>query len=271
MALFARHLEMRVHRPAPPDLDHVAHGLGASRLPHKADIHPLAVFGHIVQQRRGPVEGVALFVPGDRQHDGAIRRCVLHEINRRRDKGRHAGFHIRGAAAIHDAVFDLGSERGHRPIGLIPDGDHIGMAVKAERLGVALVAPAGKKVANAAPVHARTVEPSRAQHLFQHFQRTIVDGGDRGAAHQFCGEINRVETGHFGSFSGVIACPVTCVGKSRRCQGGALQFPVWDRGQSKNGVIWATMTEFSSSARCINSRSSPSISWPSASRSSSVP
>ena len=232
MALFARHLEMRVHRAAPPDLDHVAHALGASRLPHKADIHPLAVLRHVVQKSRGPVEGIALFIPGDRQHDGAVGRRVLHEIHRCRDESRHARFHIRGAAAIHDAVLDLGPEGGHRPIRLIPDGHDIGMAVEAEGLGVALVAPAGKEVADAAPVDARTVETRRVQHLFEHFQRPIVRRGDRGAAHQFRGEINRVETGHIGSFSGVIACPVTCVGKSRQCQGGALQFPVWGAGQS---------------------------------------
>jgi hypothetical protein len=55
MPLLADNLEMRRHRPATPDLDHVADVRAGGRFPHDTDIHALAGFRHPVENGDGAV------------------------------------------------------------------------------------------------------------------------------------------------------------------------------------------------------------------------
>ena len=87
MALLADNAEMCVQRSTAADLDHLAHFVGTCGFANQTDIHPLARFFHIIQQRQRPVDAFGLFIAGDGQHNRPVWRGVTHEINRSRGKG----------------------------------------------------------------------------------------------------------------------------------------------------------------------------------------
>ena len=158
VTLFADHAEMRVQGPAPPDFNHLAHRIGTGRLTHQTNVHPLARVFHVIQQGAGAVDAFGFLVSGDRQHNRSVGRCITDKVDGRRSKGGHTGFHIGGAAPVHNAVFDLCAKGRHRPVGLVPDGHDIGVTVKAKATGVSLLAPTRKKVLDPATVGPRTVK-----------------------------------------------------------------------------------------------------------------
>ena len=162
----------------------------------EADGHLLALGLHPVQQRGGPIDGVAFLVAGDRQHHGAVRRCRGDEIHGRRREGRDTRLHVRRAAAVHQAALDLGPEGIVLP-GLAPtDRDDVGVAVEAEGLRRALRAPPRIEVGDPAAVHPRALEPRAGQHLLQQDQRAALLGRDRGAADKAGGQVDGI--GHGG-------------------------------------------------------------------------
>ena len=74
---------MRRQRAAPADLYGVSQRQPACRLTDHAYRHFLAVRGHPFKQRRGTVDRVTFLVTGDRHDDGAVRRRLTHQIDRR--------------------------------------------------------------------------------------------------------------------------------------------------------------------------------------------
>ncbi len=211
MALFADHAKMRVQRPASPDLDHLAHFVRTCRLPYQTNIHPFARLLHVIQQGAGAVDAFGFLVTGDCQHDGPIRGRVADKVDGRGGKGGHTGFHIGGAAPVHDAVFDLCAKGRHRPIGLVPDGHDIGVTVKAEAACVTLVAPTRKEVLDPATVRPGTVKPRLGQQIEQHLLRAPICGGDRRATHQFGGQVYGIDAGHMRAPSACVAVsPYIC-------------------------------------------------------------
>lgn len=128
-----------------------------------------------------------------------------YEIHGRRDKGGHAGFHIRGAATIQEAIARLGPERGHGPCGLIAKRDNIGMPVEPKAARVALLPPPGKKVADPATVDADAIKSGRRQDPVQKNQCATFFWCDRRATDQVRRQLDWI--GHlFASHSRVCAC-----------------------------------------------------------------
>ena len=153
------HAQMRVERTTPADLHHFAHGLRAGRFPHEADVHTLPGLRHMIEQGCGAIQRIALLVPRDREDDGSVRRVFTQHVDRRRGKGRHTGFHVRGAAPVHHAVDDLRSEGRVGPVRFSADGNDIGMAVETKGPVGPTRAPAGEKIADSAAVDPDTFEP----------------------------------------------------------------------------------------------------------------
>ena len=185
MTLLADDAKMGIQRPASPDLYHLTHPVRAGRFPYEADIHPFARLLHIIKQSQRSVDAFSFFIPGDGQDNRPVGRRVMYEVNSSSSKCRNARFHIGRTAPIHYPVFDLGSERSHRPVFFIADRHHVSMAVETKAADVTLFTPTGKQVTDTAPISPSAFEPGLIQEVMQYIQCPCVCWGHRRASYQF--------------------------------------------------------------------------------------
>ena len=167
VALNARHGKPSRHTPAPPDLHHLAHLVGAGRLANKADIHALTHFLHMLKKRCCAVYGVALLIARNGEDHRTIRRCVLDKLDGSSGKGCNTRLHISRAAPPDHSVFFHRPERRHAPRGLVAHRHNIRVAIEAERLVRAPRPPARKKIAHLATVRTRALKARLGEQRFK--------------------------------------------------------------------------------------------------------
>ena len=144
-------------------------------------------FGH----ENGSYDDRAFLVTGDQQRYRTTRAVLLDVAQGCRYETGDAAFHVDGAAAIHDAVFDHGTERVVRPAVGIPDRHHVGMAGKTEVWSLAAIA--GIEVFDIRRVglrhgHAVALKARRLQYALQECQRAAFFRRDGWAAHEGLGQ-----------------------------------------------------------------------------------
>ena len=196
MALHPAHRDMGGHRPAPPDLHHVAHPLRAGRLAHQTDRHPFLMQSHPVEQRLRAMQPVALLIAGDGQDNRAVGWRRLHKIHRCCDKCGNTGFHVTGPPSIDHALHDLAAKRVMPPRRPIAHRHHIGMAVEAKGAVGTAPPPAGKQVCDAFAVNPVAFKTGAFQNPLQQHQRPTLDRRHRRAADQIGGQGNGINRCH---------------------------------------------------------------------------
>ena len=83
-------------------------------------------------------------------------------------------------------------ERVKGPKRCVSCGNHIGVAVETESSGCAFLAKPGDEIGNAGTICSETNEPGLGQKTLQKFYGATLFRGDRTAADQPRGEVNRV-------------------------------------------------------------------------------
>src|SRR5262249_17028066 len=129
-ALRAGDNERAVLRAAPADLDHVAEALRIGRLAEQAMIELFAARLRPGEQLHRAVDGDALLVAGDQERDRALGFAAARGemVEYGRDLAGNRAFHVDGAAAIENAVDDLGGERRLSPARRVAGRHDVGMA-----------------------------------------------------------------------------------------------------------------------------------------------
>ena len=154
MALHAGGCEIGRHRASTPDLNHLAHPVGAGRLADNTYGHRFALRCHPIQNGDGSVGCQSFFVAGNSNDYCAIRRRVRDEINRGGCKCGDPGFHVCRPPTPKLAIADRAAERIVGPVRRVANRHHIGVAVETECPGVVLCAPAGEQVWRAVAIDA---------------------------------------------------------------------------------------------------------------------
>ena len=208
MPLFAGHREKRSHRPTSSNLYHVAHRFRTGRFTNDADAHLFTRRRHMVQQCGRAIDGICLFVTGDRDNNCTIRWGVIHHVHCCRHECSNPTFHIRRAAPIKNTVHDIRPKRILRPSRRVANGDNIRMTVKSKAARMALVAPTCEQVANATPICPRTFKTSLGQRLKKDIQCPVICRGHRGASHKACCQFNGITKGHCLSLQSVAPSPM---------------------------------------------------------------
>ena len=119
----------------------------------------------------------------------------------RADEGCDCALHVRRAAAVHDAIADLGAERIDGPAGRVANRNDIRMASETEIRR--RPAQPGIEVVDALERVALGTEPKGFQRLRQHVLRPVMTGVHCRLADERLGEGDGVEQGidHEGGFS----------------------------------------------------------------------
>ena len=207
MALAASRLDHSVEAAATAVLDDVGDDVFRCRFADQAVVEFLAVGDDRGEEAAGAVEAGAFLVAGDQQGDRSPGRAmVAHQARCSDDEGGDGALHVGGAAAVEDAVPDLGAERIGGPAGGVAHGHDIRMASETEVRG------RGPKprieVIDALEGIAPGAEAERFQGAGQQILRAVVAGVHGRLADKGLGEGHGIVEmlGHGGGFSAGFRC-----------------------------------------------------------------
>ncbi len=128
------YLQAGVGGTAPADTHGIAQFLSAAGFTDEAPGRHAAALFEDLGDTLDTINGLALLITGQQDaHLPGMIGVFAHHGFGGNDHGRHAAFHIGGAAPVQDIVPDNGLERRRGPVFNRPGWHHVGMAKKPQR------------------------------------------------------------------------------------------------------------------------------------------
>ena len=185
MPLPPRNNKMARQAAAPAILDDIAKCCRVGRLADNAHVWLMTMRRRPFHHLHRAVDSITLFIAGDQKADRPAG-CIGRQPRHCGDKSGNAAFHVGRTAAIEPPILDHRAKRVMRPGITVTDGDHIGMAGKADMRAV--TATAGEQIVDPRITltkgQALADKAKRRQLILKTVERTAIMRRHRRAADQ---------------------------------------------------------------------------------------